>query len=490
METLTRALLKSFGSNKNKKVSESEIDTALIELLEHYLSLKPDYYKIISKFRDDLEESINSSSENNNVFIGSGDSTLYNIDTDFTDTDFTDSDFIDSYFIDSYFDEPNIYSLDAYFDGYYDTDGFDLRDVYEINENDDDDIHDSNADIINPNLSLDDLIEDIDEIYKRYGITYDEESYEKTYEERKILVKDILKTYYFGYNNNNDDDDTPTDIDDSKNKDCYASDYPEFEPFYKHFDKCDFTDTSLPHISITLNTESGPKIFIITECFNLNNYEKSSILKELNLQLTKPKEDIEENLKIRNLVREEISRNLNYIKECYASFKEQRPNTLRPNTMNVIEEGIYTLWENNVYKLTTLNKEAKRKLRQVIFLLPEYFEWYYDSIDKYLDTPKVRNYKKTKKDNGVSQIYKDEDVAQRYYDAFEKKASEIELRRIRINQKKRTTLFIDLKPGSLDKEFNKIYEVCKEQKTINKVMVYMIINSLFRKNKKIYDYIF
>ena len=93
METLIRALLKSFGSEKNKKKSESVIDTALIEDLEHYLSLKPDYYKIISKFRDDLEQSINSSSENNNVFIGSGDSTLYNIDTDFIDTDFTDTDF-------------------------------------------------------------------------------------------------------------------------------------------------------------------------------------------------------------------------------------------------------------------------------------------------------------------------------------------------------------------------------------------------------------
>lgn len=477
MDTLTRALLKSFGSEKNKKKSESVIDTALIEELEHYLSLKPDYYKIISKFRDDLEQSINSSYENNNVFIGSGGSTLYNMDSDFDDSDFTDS----------YFDEPNIYSLDAHFDGYYDTDGFDLRDVYEINENDDDDIHDSNADIINPNLSLDDLIEDIDKIYRQHGITYDKESYE----ERKISVKDTLKTYYFGYNNNNndnDDDDTPTDIDDSKNKDRYASDYPEFDPFYKHFDECEFTDTSLPHISITLNTESGPKTFIITECFNLNNYEKSSILKELNLQLTKPKEDIEENLKIRNLVREEISRNLNYIKECYASFKEQRPNNLRPD--NMIDEEKYNLWKNNVYKLTTLNKEAKLKLRHVIFFLHKYFRWYYKSIDKYLDTPKVRNYKKTKKDNDVSQICKDEDVAQRYYDSFGKKAFEIELRRIRINEKKRTTLFIDLKPGSLDKEFNKIYEVCKEQKTINKVMVYMIINSLFRKNKKIYDYIF
>lgn len=476
MDTITRALLKSFGSEKNKKKSEKVIDTTLIEELEHYLSLKPDYYKIISKFRDDLEESINSSSENNNVFIGSGGSTLYNMDYDFDDSDFTDS----------YFDEPNIYSLDAYFDGYYDTDGFNLRDVYEINENDDDDIHDSNADIINPNLSLDDLIEDIDKIYRQHGITYDKESYE----ERKISVKDILKTYYFGYNNNNNnnnnnDDDTPTDIDDSKNKDRYASDYPEFDPFYKHFDECEFTDTSLPHISITLNTESGPKTFIITECFNLNNYEKISILKELNLQLTKPKEDIEENLKIRNLVREEISRNLNYIKECYDSFYHQRPDNLK-----VTDERKYTAWENNVYKLTTLNKEAKLKLRHVIFFLHKYFEWYYDSIDKYLDTPKVRNYKKTKKDNGVSQIYEDEDVAQRYEDAFRKKAFEIKLRRIHINQKKHTTLFIDLKPGSLDKEFNKIYEVCKEQKTINKVMVYMIINSLFRKNKKIYDYIF
>lgn len=469
MDTLTRALLKSFGSEKNKKKSESVIDTALIEELEHYLSLKPDYYKIISKFRDDLEQSINSSYENNNVFIGSGGSTLYNIDTDFIDTDFTDS----------YFDEPNIYSLDAYFDGYYDTDGFDLRDVYEINENDDDnDIHDSNVDIINPNLSLDDLIEDIDKIYKRNAITYNEESDE----ERKLAVKDILKTYNFGYNNNND---TPTDIDDSKNKDFYASDYPEFDPFYKHFDKCDFTDTSLPHISITLNTESGPKTFIITECFNLNNYEKSSILKELNLQLTKPKEDIEENLKIRNLVREEISRNLNYIKECYASFELQRPDNLK-----VTDERKYTAWENNISKLTTLNKEAKLKLRHVIFFLPKYFRWYYNSIDKYLDTPKVRNYKKTKKDNGVSQSYKDEDVAQRYYDAFKKKESEIELSRTLKDEEKRTTLFIDLKPGSLDKEFNKIYEVCKEQKTINKVMVYMIINSLFRKNKRIYDYIF
>ena len=480
MDTLTRALLKSFGSKKNKKKSEKVIDTALIEVLEQYLSLKPDYYKIISTFRDDLEQSINSSSENNNIFIGSGGSTLYNMDFDFIDTDFTDS-----YFIDSYFDEPNTYSLDAYFDGYYDTDGLDLRDVYEINENDDDDIHDSNADIINPNLSLDDLIEDIDKIYRQHGITYDKESYE----ERKILVKDILKTYYFGYNNNNDDndnnDDTPTDIDDSKNKDRYASDYPEFDPFYKHFDECEFTDTSLPHISITLNTESGPKTFIITECFNLNNYEKSSILKELNLQLTKPKEDIEENLKIRNLVREEISRNLNYIKECYDSFYHQRPDNLK-----VTDERKYIAWKNNVYKLTTLNKEAKLKLRHVIFFLHKYFRWYYKSIDKYLDTPKVRNYKKTKKDNDVSQICKDEDVAQRYYDSFGKKAFEIELRRIRINEKKRTTLFIDLKPGSLDKEFNKIYEVCKEQKTINKVMVYMIINSLFRKNKKIYDYIF
>lgn len=482
MDTLIRALLKSFGSNNNKKDSENQIDKTLIEELEHYLSLKPDYYKIISKFRDDLEQSINNSYENNNVFIGSGGSTLYNIDTDFTDSDF----------IDSYFDESNIYSLDAYFDGYYDTDGLNLRDVYEINDNDDDDdndIHDSNADIINPNLSLDDLIKDIDKIYKRNAITYNEESDE----ERKLAVKDILKTYYFGYNNNNNDDnndDTPTDIDDSKNKDRYASDYPEFDPFYKHFDKCDFTDTSLPHISITLNTESGPKTFIITECFNLNNYEKSSILKELNLQLTKPKEDIEENLKIRNLVREEISRNLNYIKECYASFEEQRPNTLRFNNMNVPDGKIYKHWESNVYKLTTLNKEAKLKLRHVIFFLPKYFRWYYNSIDKYLDTPKVRNYKKTKKDNGVSQIYKDEDVAQRYYDAFKKKASEIVHSRTLKNAEKRTTLFIDLKPGSLDKEFNKIYEVCKEQKTINKVRVYMIINSLFRKNKQIYDYIF
>jgi len=56
-----------------------------------------------------------------------------------------------------------------------------------------------------------------------------------------------------------------------KSKDRYASDYPEFDPYYNHFDEYKFTDTSLPHISITLNTESGPKTFIITECFSLNN---------------------------------------------------------------------------------------------------------------------------------------------------------------------------------------------------------------------------